>query len=644
MKRFLAALMLLASTAQARTLVVGGSPGGSTPASAYLTTAAVTGVLNRIGGTYDVVPYTAATTDGIKAGKMYWGRHWKGSGGSTHSTNYDCVVVIWQADLYSSANGFFPDSLTLGAQWPSVPVIFLSLAASNASAWENQAGGTPDTTGIGVSLPFNSFRDLYRVEFNGVASEHWISQGTQLAVKAASPGPGVFRKILSAGVSNLTSADTRETCTACDYWAGDSTTARSDSLVMWVRYRTDLPNAPLIFAHWSATTGMLNTEIVAMCLAMADSASGGKVFDLVNKQGPAKVGLYVNGGVSTGNYASNVGGTFCRSDSCDSANVRNTILDLAALKVRVTVGADPDSMKTLSWLVNYWKLNPYVHFSMESHAGAITGGTVVSTNASFHRPYDPLGYLRTRVIYRPGATTFPWTCAENDTDQYCLLKGAYFLMDSLVPGLVDHGIVGYDEDWSNIGVTNLDASKLDTLGGILSAAGVKTLTTSPDRVISNVHLTDATVGTNAHGWDPSERRWDVGESPGGQTRGRSLYVLRSRGYTNISPAGGLTFIKIHNMSDEFMQGFFLGYWYPQSAGTVNNIFYKGESSPHLFHVPLEVMSAPMSTMGGAGQGTVSHRRGYYDIKWIANQVSVINKLAGRTLVEFDWLENIRPAP
>lgn len=644
MKRLLLALMLIAAPAWGRTLIVESTAnGGSTPAAVYLTNAAIRGVLDRIGGSYDMVPASAVSTSGLKQGKVFWERNWKtGSDTTSRSTSYDCVIMIWQQNLYGSGT-FNPNMLTLAANWPSVPTIFISMAASNANAWDN---GATDTTGIGTSLPSNSFRDRYRVELQG-STEAWMSQGTQFGVKG-SAGPGIFRPILSSGHANGTSGGTTpaggasESCAYCDMFDGDSATARTDTLVMWARYRSAVEPAPLIFAQTSATTGMINPEIIAMALAMADSASGGKVFDLVPSRGPAKIGLYVNGGVATGAYNVNNGGVFCRSDSCDSANVRATVRDLGAINVafngplKFTVGCDPDSMRSLGWLVNYWQLAPGMHFAMEPRSGAITGGAVRSGTTGYHAPFDPLGYFRTRVIWKAGQGSVPYACSEADSDQLCLMKGGYALMDSMAPGRTDHGIVGYDEDWSNLAVGRTDPSKIDTLGMILAAAGVRTLVTSPDRVVSNAFITDAVTGTNVHGWYPSQRAWKL---PNGQT----LYILRTRGYTNISPAGALTFVVTHNMADEFMQGFFMGYWFPQGvASGVNNIFYKGEGSPHMFHVPLEVMSMPAVTLGGAGQGTTAHRRGYYEIKWLANQVSAINRLAGRQLIRFEWLEDMRP--
>ncbi len=636
MRRCLPVLACLLSAAPSHAFTVFVRPPTTTPYTPeklYLVQEAFTGIMERLGGSYAVIDWGACTTDGLRDGKIYHGRRWVASGGGNfREQDVDCWVVAWQPDLFSFQSGCFPDSLTLAAGWGKKPVVFLNLATN--AGLVNQAGGTPDSTGITSSPSFDSYRDRYRVQLNG-STEVWTMQGTHPQVSNTARGPGIWRPVVSAAVATGTANQTVETCASCDDPAGDLATAATDSVLLWARYRSALEPAPLVFAQHSATGALINGSIIAMALAMADSASGGKVFDLAAKRGPAQIGVYVAGGIATARYSSYLGGVFCAADSCDSTNLKAARDSLANLRpaytpFRFTVGADPESSMVLTWLKRIWEAAPNVKFAPEPRSGAIDFKVPLDV-ARAHRLYDPLGYTRARTIWRSGQSTL-WACAENDSDEYCMLKATMARMDSLYVGRVDHALVGYDEDWLNVGLTKNSARLADTLGIVMQAVGIRAVVTAPDRVEANLALVDA--ASNALSISPTQSVWWL-------PNGRPIRVLRSRGLTNWSPRGALTFVQTHSMACEFLQGFFMSRWYVAATANPNNRFFKGQPSPHLFDVPLEVFSVSASALGGAGQGTTPRRPGWYQVKWLVNQVSAINRLAGRKLIEFAYLEDIR---
>ena len=88
---------------------------------------------------------------------------------------------------------------------------------------------------------------------------------------------------------------------------------------------------------------------------------------------------------------------------------------------------------------------------------------------------------------------------------------------------------------------------------------------------------------------------------------------------------------LHNLSSEFTQGLFGGPWYSDDVP-----FYF-----HSFRTPLSVWIVRAGGLGLGGKSTISNTRPeYYYTKWLVNELRAVNRLAGRTVFAFVYVDDL----
>jgi len=664
MRRALAVLLglSLAASAGARTLVI--TPSGTWSSGSYdrnyqVSHGLVLGVLGSLGASYDVIPARALIAAGKGNASDATSTLRTGSWGGVQ---YDCIVFTnWTRSgvYYTPTAGYSPDSLTLTAYWPSVPVVYVVQPAFNSGfAGNATACSTGANAAIGGGGALNSYDVDYFSPRDGRVWKSWTNRTGRVRTQSTdNAAAGTSRRVLVGLATGCTGASlgSLRRFERPDSVVG-ALTATPDTAVVWARYSTSKPAAPLIW-----TIPAAEVLPIAVALAHADSFSGGKVFDTPKQPSIAILitQAFRRGGGEAGTTPVNQGGTICNaSGGCDTVTVKAVLDSLAGLGVPITVGVDLDSIAAYPYEKAWWaRLGGNVRYTPLTYSGTKTGQPGMG-NASPARPLDLWGYTRQRAIFPSGwtadsvasPTAYYGATLRADTSLYVLLRKSYGLVEEQFPGRVDHSVLAPYFDWSP--GWNRTRHARDSLLTAIWYAGGRVIVTNVDDPLCEVNkrLAPGTAAQIFGTWltsggyagasglsVQSGQSFPVWTDPAARATVAGELAMISVRSAPTDSAASTTFYpsNLHSLTDEFLMG---------RLGT--NRWY-ANAYPYYYHdfaQPLQVMSFTAAQLGAGTLPNnlgIPQRHAWWNIKWLVNQVQTINLMAGRTLVRFDYLENVR---
>ncbi len=605
---------------------------------------AVLGILRTYGVDYDLY---YANGQGLRTEWCRTGTFQSSMTGTLKS--YKAVFHLnYAQSAYTNLLGFYcPESLLRAARWPTVPQVYVSVPAALNNHF-GTAGSTDSLSGVkGPGAASETFKWTH-VMYRPGTPLRWrnVWGGMFYVVRSGSPA-GIFRPLIGYGISASMDGGFRA-CISCD---STTQSAFPDTLLMWARYRSSLEPAPqiMLYPSYSATSGAYG--MVAMALAMADSAAGGQI---IPQRGPKTLSIVVSGAFSRGSYkgyaSAGAGGTFCYADSCDSAHVKAGIDSLGTLRqggqpVPIVVAANLDSVAAYPYELAWWSRLPNVRYVPTSKTAVVSG--MSGTNASKYRLVDMLGARRARTIFPIGADSLNAACSAGDSSIKCLVKAAYARAESLWSGKVDHVLYATESDYLPPSITAKEGANLDYLHYALYQVGLRGFVIQPQTVNSspgaNWYVTatlpggaTSTAATNPSAWTPAAGSVPVWKTPGapGGTRLGSLRQLASRYY--MAPEANVDFTVPHDYHLEVLWGRLTGQWY---LTRLNNY-------THFFDTSLSVFETTAGKLGGWGATVASNvpRLGYWHAKWLVNEAEAINSFCypGRPMLRFVALEDNQP--
>lgn len=678
----LAALVLASSPAEAgRLLIIRNAiqESGATDTAYGNYLNSVTAACDALGIEYDVVAQQAVSAhfnsnhlnqSAIRTGKVY-----TANAPSSPWVQYDAIVHMGFSStttgsaVNSSRNrigGYNPDTLTTHAGWPSVPSIFLGTVRMFAgSLYSNTASCTTGVSGsLGAGFANNSAAALYAPGYDetfrhgsfgdGVSKSGVFYRGTgagQMIVRVnASHVSRRFKTRLALGMSGRGNVYNDTLSTWADSLGPRGTQATADTAVVWTierdrnftvyrdrKFQTVPDTGMLIFAPaaYNANGGSAYaTSIIAMTLAIADSVTGGKLIGSRSSWSPKKVAVVVsraftrarNTGLSSEYVAHGL------ASLSDSTYLKQGIDSLGSLRVPVTVMVDPDSVLDKPYEKAWWNRLPIVRYGYEpvTNIHASTPGPLVLASAT--KSPDPFGYVRSRVL-ADSASLYNDSCSPTDTTMFCLLKRARQRLVAIpeFSGKVGRFVMAPYSDYFPSNFTRAIPVREDSLALVLQKAGFSAAGIDPMR-----HFGLRTTTNSAGG--PFQISSISGAPNGWGSNQRSVYPVGSGSekfnwlaYRGIDEDNAAHSYNVHDMSLEFIAGFWQQPWFTDFPAW-NHEFRTNFSL-------IVIRPGDLATVTNAARPQIA-RPGYYKAKWAVNQLKLINKFAGRPVINFVYPEDI----
>jgi hypothetical protein len=596
---------------------------------------------------------------------------------------FDCVVILGFEVASNVVTGSKPESLTITGKWPAVPVVFFGNTAAIAGKWNSS---TTCSTGVkSLGSAYSTVRRGY-VAYPVGSARRWKAMSINLhpTVPLGENVGTTFRRVVCLNYSSTVGGGIpgNATITRNDADSTGFTSAGNDSVVLWTRTMIAAADGgpaaatapkPIIFCDSGAGVAQ-DLGLMAMAMQMADSASGGRVWDKAGAR-PIKIGFGVTASASRGYYVKDLsanlatgtwthleGGAFCQSDSCDTSTVLGGLDSLGTLSgLKTTFYVDPCSLSTYPSVKNWFLRAGDYHVGMQTKAGAVgTGTTAIMGASSATHPADAFGRQRTRIAalpwggVSPAADTLGDCTAASDTMlTYCNIRwGMNLIRGYFGDGRLDHSVLPAFGDWSPAAYTRLGGGPgRDSVAYAIWRAGVRAIVFRPEfinnnpnvsGVVSSGTLTYYPSGGVAPATDPFGYGPDAGNIPiyaDPATPGRVIGRLKLIAERGQAPAAnwnsGYTG---HDNKSEWFEGLVQDRWYY----TLIRYYY------HNFLTRTPVITISMGQLGGSATAT-SARQGWYVIKHIANEVTAANNLGWvdrngnqRRAFEFDYIENIEP--
>lgn len=403
MKRLVAAaaaLLIAASTVDARVLVTYQRAYAPSSVTNTATTRAqedkhisiVTGLLDRLGVDYAMVPPEAMRTEFARTGVMVWGY---GTAGAKAESFNSVIIVNALGKLGDTTPAFNPESLTFsstvtgtgashGRGVPSVPVLEVlgQIEAIGAStiymtAFRDSSG--KDSTGVTTAGSSDIRRSWTTCQLitaswqNGTTTPWWNTGFTGGIIPNPTPPAGGFRSHVRVSGNTAStlyyfeSDGTRGSNTAA--WLDSMefspalNGAGGDTIQVWERPMSHVTGAkPIVFAYPFGRASCLSDstfgnalrwpceyDIPALMFGIArlDSLTGGQVIRKPLQAAPVVVGAFARSGYR------NPGGIA----PDDTASVWATLdsLRLNCPKITWTIGANVDSVTTYISELSRWK-------------------------------------------------------------------------------------------------------------------------------------------------------------------------------------------------------------------------------------------------------------------------------------------------
>ena len=595
------------------------------------------GALDVFGASYDGIPHGTAKTEFCRLGVQSWG--FDGSTGRSTSSYKLVIHAGWTYNLLTA--GYRPESLMFAAKWPLVPQIFVGDINTRSGKWADAASCS---SGIRSSTPYTDLTATHAQYLVGEPEVWHTDNATRIAANQAAGGwyaRGIWRPIVGIGVSASNHADAlplnTSACTDCDSVGRQ---VSPDSVSVWMRLRYEGDPAPLIFVEIGGSPGGGDPMLFAMALGAADKAirlSTGK--GVITKQ--AKMSIVVDGIYNTSPYYQFTSldtlaqGIFVRPDSSDIQNLEATQDSLDELSTRlgfpIHYTADAESMLVAADRTALIRRVRNHRIMVNSYTGTREEPGVF--NAGRYRLLDIFGHARSRTVLPVGATDVPATCADTDTGSiYCLYKWALARAESIFGAdRVDRTLVPAYGDWTPTTVTRANTQPAYDLMWALNSLGCRGAVASlysADNAVSRSTLPRGPLGLEAQTASYTTRK--PGSTGGPTGRFRLMATRGSDIWNAADPWGYAPGPHIIRTSEELV-GFFRGAWY----------------LPHIAFHPSHneqartiVMHYNAQLLGGSGQGTRASRTAWWYIKHTANQVSAINKLAGRPVIRIVPLDEL----
>lgn len=595
----------------------------------------ITHLLDLWHASYSVTTTRAAATEWVRTGTMVWN--------NSTAEQFDAVIVSSFNARAPNATGWTrvrTDSLTLTVKLPTVPTLFLLDGCANSAT----AFVDASTCTLGVSAQFISGggggthegeRSVYQIGWP--ESWHEPIYGIGLLRNDTPPNGGI-RTLLSYG-ANPVSMRYELSGTLASNMDSCGRSATGDSMMAFLRLNAHKAGAsPEIFvcATGGATPDSAGNDThmngynyqAVMCgLALLDSLTGRKL--LVGP--PVRKALVAIGGGTTSGER-HPGGLWtpdsvafkASGDSCGTKRV-------AGHRLRFTVAAAPESLtaQEVKWWARFGEVRytPWVRLGIDS---AAAGNTVASTTL----PVDPWGRWRKRAFGGDGTAA--------DTSVTALLKAARANLAAAVGAAnLSRLAVPVDDDWTPLAVRPSAGALPDSEWIAMHDAGFTS-------VLVN-HQQRKLSATNPQGWYPAEGTHDGVRAlwhSGWQTTGSAHFAGAQ---DSVFPVASAPPANVAVYEDSRFWNGALSHYHRDLGFTSDQVVWPSVSNGiRPLHdilwgiAPLDCFVIPMQGFGGSATATsAATRPSYWNLKHMVDGINVINRFAGRTLIDLTWPEDIQ---
>jgi hypothetical protein len=536
------------------------------------------------------------------------------------------------------------DSLTRAASWPDKPTIFQAcIGVPNASMMTSTA---TCTTGVTANLsgafpagqPTNlmcAFIPGTDIEFDTFSA----TQGWQLnyANHDATHGAGTLVPLVGyASTGNI------DVASASDYDGPIPGTniARPDTAIAWERRRSSAETAPIIFTQASASGGTPIVNLPAIAIARADAANATPLTGTALGWKPNRFAIGVHAiGHHSDNNTAGMAGVPCWSGKCDTTNFKRTLIDSlgplaqrrgAKLSLGFNAGVRGDTASTYPNEVEWIKSLPAGTYKVYPWNIA---GISTSTGSKSGNGDDVWGRTRSnRTWWSAASGVPPYSCDDADTSIYCQLKRE----NQTIFNLFGH-VMGFryapDSDYIPQGYSRRMMPDPDTAGTAMWAAGIRVVAFNAEERTASPSLTTAPSASGTPQPEVSNKIWYGaadgmrlrGWLPGMSERGHVLAVAERGNETEVtvSPSSST-----HPHEAEFFQGTLAPVWYHPDPWP----YY------HNFRTRLSFFSASAASFTSNAQP--NQNLGWWQLKWIINQVSAVNYYSPKKVVEIVFADEL----
>lgn len=676
----LAALCLLASGASAKGLVIVASTVNNNANFAtgmrplenmYLST------LRGLGADFDVIradqlnvqnpSFDAQVDDYLRHGKVFS----NGMGRDSIIKTYNPVIHLGfsgsDGNYPSGANSntkYRPDSLTLIAYYPTVTHLFVSNPFHSSNEFATTARCS---TGVAAKTSYiaehDSTMNCYEV---GNPGRTWKSY-VRFLVNGTRSTRG-WRPILGSVSTRhnevgAVSNNYDSPCASCAYSTNPDTVGG-----LWVINNTDPTGAPIggnakpmIFCSPARlfTATDFDMGIVLAGIALADSMSNGGLLGASSKT-PALLGIHIDDGWKRGDSNRGSGGGGIAWS--DTTALKASIDSLAALGVPMVVGVECDSISDYAnYDLRWWSRFPQAHFTPHCHAG-ISGSTyrtAPNTLTKYLNPIDLWGINLNRVAFGSVDSTLAYgltdytNAAGDEAATYWLSKRAFALLDSLVPGRVDHLVMPPADDWSNARVTHAGTVPGNTVDSVMAAAALSGAT----GVRSNAYSANSAVvhnasGNTGYGYYINQQPWTVRASgvpswvPVARY-GTACNVLTCPGYQNttnsVDNTKGVGSARSWSSAVRGQVGYYSITLRGLFGGPYDEVQWTGSATTGQ-NIKVSIQALHVGDLGSRQPATGGEltRPGYYNLKYLVHSVKLANAHARQPLVQFAYPDEMQP--
>lgn len=450
------------------------------------------------------------------------------------------------------------------------------------------------------------------------------------------------------------------TCQWCDSMA---TSTFPDSTILWERMMTHITGAkPVVFASMGG--GGLSSDsvsnvigpprpnaegdyfVIMAGLARIDSLTNGGVWPAANGV-PYKVALTIDGA-----YSYNARRATPGILKADSATFSASMDSLATLGIPVTFGVNLDSVAANAEWKRWLAKVPKARFSPQNWTG-VRDSAGISGAASFTHPVDIMGRNRKRIAFGDSSA------AGKDTSLWALLRGGRFKCDSIWPGKASRFLMAPLDDWSPRGMNSSNVGPgIDSLVFAIARAGfdgVRANSGDPDHDANYLFA-------NPRGW-VNQQRWLTGTRnaklklltyPGHGISGGEWQLSRS---DSVAPFDSSTTTSHSMIIQEICRAWLgatqyadrnhdqfphdpVGPYSFETSRVYNGVYYNEKDMVWPTHYKGNIIR--MGCDDFSGRPDLPARRGWWVIKSLANQFKAINRIAGRTIIEFAYPEEVEP--
>lgn len=619
----------------------------------------ITRMLDLFGASYKIIPPAAMKTQWARTGDVTWNF----GTSSAYVEHFDAVIHL-TAQKKSSGSpehpGYRPDFLTIGGadSVPRVPQVFMATIDGISALFAGAFSGifnTTTTCSLGVvanSWDSKGPHDDEGIFYSGTTAG-LMQPAMQIypALQRSTVEHKGISVLLGYGPGAITSLLEPELVYSAWADSGRYHEAPDTAAVYMIRYTNIAGAKPIIVLSASAgiadgAGGLIfdfdEIDPVATMVALAalDSAAGGRVFDNESKL-PLKVAITVDG-LSSRSSKLNSGGIV----PSDTSNFYATIDSMAAYRIPVVFGVNLDSVAVYPRDLQYVKDNyPQARFSPQSRAGLDTTSLLdKGGNNRRHRAVDTFGRYRNQsMAYGPAGG------ASGDTSLYARLVYALALGDSMWGrGRTSRFALPPDDDWSpyNWRGNQADASRGVTQDSILFAyarAGFRGIRINGSWRVARPHLNP----TNPRGYVWRQGRYPTADRStrinllahnGNSTFGVLHYpaTADSTVPVSISPSSGEGWMNMHRL--------WSGLFGTNNGNAVGNGLVVDHNTTGSTS-PARIMKFSCQELSGSGVNVSykeSVREGWWPIKAVANHIAIMNRAAGRTIMQVAYPEDIQP--